>query len=158
MHVPKFHGKINDENKFELFKKDEKIYNIWMDGFKPGTQVSMVIKYDRVKRTRSIEANNYYWGVVMKYVTLGLGYEMHEKELVHEGLKMKFLSEERIIGLKMCPSTSNMASEDFWEYINIVVRYMATTFNIRIPEPNEIDDEENIVSLYDREKALGRRK
>ena len=140
MHVPKFHGKIDDSHELDLFQKDQGIFKVWMDSFKPGTFVSMVIKYDGVKKIRSYKANNYYWGVVIKYCCDGLGYELHEKDLVHEALKMKFLGSEQIIGLRISPSTSSLESKDFWNYIETIRTYMVSVFGIYIPDPNEIDD------------------
>lgn len=140
MHIPKFLARINDSHEPEIFERFKKSYQKRLNSFKPGTIVSIVIKRDSVKKIRSLKANNYYWGVVIVYCCDGLGYELHEKEMVHEALKMKFLSQEHIIGLPVPRSTATLESPEFWDYIETVRRYMVQTFGIYIPDPNEIDD------------------
>lgn len=140
MHTPKFLARINDQHEFEIFERFKKTYRTWLSGFKPDTIVSIVIKKDKVVKIRSLKANNYYWGVVIKYVADAFGYERHEYELVHEALKYKFLSREHIIGFPITQSTASMESPDFWDYIETVRRWMSSEFRVVIPDPNEIDN------------------
>lgn len=140
MHIPKFLAKINDRHEPEIFERFKHSYRLWLDGFKPETIVSVVIKIDKVVKIRSIEANNYYWAVVVKYVCDAFGYEAHEKDMVHEGLKFKFLTEEKIEGFPVTRSTARMESPEFWDYIDAVKRWIASEYNVYIPDPNEYDD------------------
>ena len=140
MHIPKFIAKIDDNHQYVVLEKYQKTFQQWLMGFKPGTFVSVVIKRDSVKRIRSLEANNYYWGVVIKYCCEAFGYELHEKEMVHEALKMKFLSQEHVIGLPISKSTTSLKSDEFWDYIETIRRWVSGTFGVYIPDPNEIDD------------------
>lgn len=138
MQTPKFLARINDQHEPEIFERFKKTYRMWLDGFKPGTVISIIIRRDSVKKIRSLRANNYYWGVVIRDCCEALGYEPHEKDMVHEAFKMKFLAQEQIIGLPIAPSTASLPSNQFWDYIETIRRYMSTTFGIYIPDPNEI--------------------
>lgn len=140
MHIPKFLARINDQHEPIIFERFKRTYSDWLSGFKPDTVVSIVIRRDSVKKIRSLKANNYYWGVVIRYSCESLGYEQHEANLVHEGFKMKFLSQEHIIGLPITRSTATMTSDEFWDYIEVVRRFMSQTFNCVIPDPNQIAD------------------
>lgn len=140
MHIPKFIAKIDDHHQYVVLQKYQKSFQQWLQGFKPGTFVSVVVKRDSVKRIRSLDANNYYWGVVVGYVREAFGYEKHEQEMVHEGLKMKFLSYEHVNGFPIPKSTASLKSNEFWDYIEAIRRWMVMEFNVKIPDPNEVDD------------------
>ncbi len=88
------------------------------------------------KRTRSMQANAYYWGVVLKILGDELGYTPDE---MHEAMKVKFRS-------RICPTTdltivasTKTDSPDFWVYVEDIRRWAATwpSGGIYIPDPNE---------------------
>lgn len=92
------------------------------------------------KARRSLAANAYYWGVVLKILGDELGYEPDE---MHEAMKLKFRS-------RVCPSTgltivksTRTGSPDFWEYVEQIRRWAATwpAGGIYIPDPNEVPAE-----------------
>ena len=140
MHIPKFLAKINSNHEPVIFERFKNSHRQWLSGFKPDTIVSVVIKKDSVVKIRSLEANNYYFGVVVKYVCQAFGYEPHEKDMVHEGLKFRFLTEEKVIGFPVTKSTAKMESPEFWDYIDTIKRWMSSEYNVYIPDPNEYDD------------------
>ena len=70
--------------------------------------------------------NNYYWKVVVKVFGDELGYTREE---MHEVLKNEFKIE----------STSKLTKDEFRDYIDRIIRWASTHFQIVLPDPDEED-------------------
>jgi hypothetical protein len=100
---------------------------------KPIFQVS-IMPY---KKSRSNPQNSYLWGVVYKTISNETGYTCDE---LHELFKSSFLPHKLItIGdksVKITPSTTELTTIEFEEFLELVKRYAAETIGIFIPDPN----------------------
>lgn len=93
----------------------------------------VTLEIKKVKQGRSLNQNSYYWGVVVPILASDLGYEVEE---MHEALKWKFLR----VNDKELPtvrSTAKLSKGEFVEYIDRIIRWAATEYQIIIPLPNE---------------------
>lgn len=93
------------------------------------------------RATRSLQANAYYWGVVVHELSEHTGYSPDE---MHDFLKAKFIPkrlavvkgnglicEERVIG----GSTAKMNTNEFYEYCASIKQWAAETLDVVIPDP-----------------------
>jgi hypothetical protein len=98
-------------------------------------KVKIIIKpFKAGDSIRSMDANAYYWGVVIEILRQEFGYE---KEEMHDALGLMF----RRDFTKAVPTiinTSTMSSADFWEYISRIRTWAAVDYNITIPDPNKV--------------------
>lgn len=101
-----------------------------------GKLVEVVVR--RRRSQRSIQANAYYWGVVIEILANHFGYEADE---MHEALKWQFLRRNEG-GLATVRSTAKMDSKEFAEYVDRVVRWAAQEHGCYIPGPNECEYQE----------------
>lgn len=111
------------------------------------------ILIERKHATRSVQANRYYWAVVVKAISEHTGYDANE---THEAMKALFLPKE----LAFCDgngviqgeiviggSTRKMNVNEFHEYVERVRRFAAEQLglNVQDPDPNWQDREEALV-------------
>lgn len=106
----------------------------------------------RCRNQRSLEANGYYWSVVVPYVAMGLleawGEEKDSWE-THEFLKDKFLSTPVInrktgeLKGKTVASSAALDTLEFYKYVESVIDFAARDLLVQIPAP---------ISKYFREK------
>lgn len=104
--------------------------------------------YEPSGKNRSLSQNKYYWGCVVQIISDELGYT---KDEVHEIIKHRFLSENRIIKGKtgevhvsLSKSTTELDTKQ-WEDLMSQIRIWASqTLGIYIMEPNEQINNENI--------------
>lgn len=93
------------------------------------------------RATRSLQANAYYWGVIVDVLSEYTGYTPDE---MHEFLKAKFIpkkvavqdgngeiQDEIVIG----GSTAKMNTNQFYEYCSGIKRWAAETLDCVIPDP-----------------------
>ena len=102
-------------------------------------RVQLTVKKER--KSRSDNQNRYYWGVVIPIVAEAQGYNQHseeDKEEVHEGLKIKFLSKKGPKGMVTVRSTTALSTVDFMNYIDMIIQWAAES-GTKIPLPNEVD-------------------
>lgn len=114
-------------------------------------EVEIVI--ERKHATRSVQANRYYWGVVLKAISEFTGYDANE---THEAMKALFLPKE----LTFCDgngevqgeiviggSTRKMNANEFYDYVERVRRFAAEKLSLNIPDPdpNWMDRQEELV-------------
>ena len=86
-------------------------------------------------RTRSIEQNAYWWGVVIPYIAEASGFTHDE---AHEALKAKFLGQDDLAtGLRKIGSTARLDTKAFTELIDQVRQWAQDFLNTHIPAPNE---------------------
>ena len=107
----------------------------YLNTFPLGAQVEILIQ--EPKTDRSTQQNKYYWAVVLKHISDYTGYEPEE---VHDEMKKmfnpvpsKFNPEETFGG-----STTRLTTGEFSDYIEKICMWAAVTFQIVIPEANEV--------------------
>lgn len=106
--------------------------------------LAVTIEVKVKKYRRSNEFNNYYWGVVVAMIVerlRGLGHDV-DRDLTHEFLKGRFLYSELTDPstgevLKIPKKTSELATEEFKDYLEHVKQFAAETLDLYIPDPNE---------------------
>jgi hypothetical protein len=139
--VPKIIAEVvNGSLKFDLKQKD--ILRRWLNNLN-GFKVELVIKKYRKKRT--IPQNSYYWGIVLDLISEASGYTTEE---LHELFKRLYLKKEIVIGGKVYEvsvSTKKLNTDQFEKYIEKIKRFAEIKLSLRIPNPNEIDYEEEFI-------------
>jgi deoxyxylulose-5-phosphate synthase len=106
-----------------------------------GKRVEVTIK--KYKDTRSNRANRYYWGVVIPSVFKAfaeIGIKLVNPEQGHEAMRIKFLMEEVQVGeesFRVPKSTSRMKTDEFANYIFVVVDYLREYYNFVVPEAKD---------------------
>ena len=106
--------------------------------------LAVTIEVKVKKYRRSNEFNNYYWGVVVAMIVerlRELGHDV-DRDLTHEFLKGRFLYSELTYPstgevLKIPRKTSELATEEFKDYLEHVKQFAAETLDLYIPDPNE---------------------
>jgi hypothetical protein len=106
--------------------------------------LAVTIEVKLKKRFRSDVQNAYYWGVVVAMISQRLRELGHDvdRDLTHEFLKGRFLYTEFTDPassevMKIPRKTSELATEEFIEYMEHVKQFAAETLDIYIPDPNE---------------------
>lgn len=108
----------------------------------PGKNV--VIKFERKGSKRSSPQNRYYWGVVIREITIRLrelGHQWLNDEDVHDMMKLKF-NHEQIVSeegevLELPKSTTALTKTQFAEYVDNIRMWAAGFLGIDIPDPNQ---------------------
>ena len=96
--------------------------------------VEIIIR--RAREQRSLDANAYYWKVIVPALSSHCGYRKHEAKEVHEALKKRFLREypERAAAL----TTKTLDAVEFGEYLDSCIQF-AVENGVVIPPPGELD-------------------
>lgn len=102
----------------------------------------VLITVTRKHATRSVQANRYYWGVVVELLSEHTGYTPEE---IHEVLKAKFIPKrlsvsdgngeikgEFVIG----GTTTSMNKLEFGEFITNIRQWAAEELDVIIPDPD----------------------
>jgi hypothetical protein len=130
MTTPRFLGTIEDGKP----RLDNRVkFLAYCAGFKNGTRIECVVK--KYRRTRSNEQNRYYWGVVIPLLANHFGYT---KDEMHDALKWEFLRKPESSPATV-RSTSSLTTVEFNEFVEAVVVWAATNYQVVIPDPNEAD-------------------
>lgn len=90
-----------------------------------GQEVEVIIRKPSLRR--SVQANKYYWSVVIPLLSEHCGYR---KDEMHEILKGKFLAEEG--------TTTALSKEQFAEYLEHCIQFGAE-LDVYIPEPERVE-------------------
>lgn len=80
------------------------------------------ITIEKERGTRTLRQNNYYWGIVLKYIAEYIG---EREEDLHEIFKAKFLKSRRQwrgAEMTILKSTSDLTSDEFGIYIDRVIQ------------------------------------
>ena len=86
------------------------------------------------RKPRSLQENNYYWGVVIPLLCDWSGFTAEE---MHDAIKNKFLFDfDKRHGLALIGSTSKLSTVEF-EKLMSEIRTWASEQGVFIPEPNE---------------------
>lgn len=110
------------------------------------------VTVEEQKATRTIEANAYYWGVVVEALSKATGYESEE---VHEflcgarwGWRDKRVPKKpsnphgvESVPLRTTTTDENgrravLSGSDFWEFIEFARRFAAERANVVVPDPD----------------------
>jgi len=113
--------------------KDQKGFLDYIKTFE-GKKVEILIT--KFKKSRSVQQNRYYWGVVIPILCDFTGYE---KEEMHEAIKLKFLYEERVVkGLKIptVRSTTDLSTIELMDLMRRIYRWAALELSVNIPDPD----------------------
>jgi hypothetical protein len=107
----------------------------------PGKNV--VIKFERKGSKRSLPQNNYYHGVVVQTVRLGLkeiGYSLSHEE-AHFFLKQKFnpieIPNKDGEAIEVPGSTTQLNKIEFGEFVERIAQWAAEYLSVVIPAPTE---------------------
>lgn len=107
-----------------------------------GQAVEVILR--PLKKTRSAQANRYYFGVVLALIAEETG---HHKDELHEFFKDEFLTPKVIrleddaggaIERKIHPSTTRLTTKEFTDYVERVREFALHRLNIVIPTPEEM--------------------
>jgi len=106
------------------------------------------VTMERKRRSRSIQQNRYYWGVVVEMIHRQLiddGWEA-SKEDVHEMLKAKYNIKElynETTGevMQTVRSTTDLSTTEFEAYNESCKRWAAETIGLVIPDPQQYEFE-----------------
>ena len=129
--IPILRGKVKD-GKLKLDAPQS--YLVELSGLE-GQRIELTIRKER--HSRSLNQNRYYWGVIIEILSDYFGYD---KEEMHEALKFKFLKKHEDTNLVTVGSTAKLSTIGFTEYIDNVIRWVATEYQIVIPDSNSISD------------------
>lgn len=99
---------------------------------------AVTLSLTRMQNRRSLQANRYYWGVVIHYLSEYTGYDAEE---MHEALAMKFLRIEDcpLTGAPRRARTPETNSAQFARYVDDCIRF-AAELGIVIPDANQAED------------------
>ena len=104
-----------------------------------GKQVRLEITGLSKKVERTLKQNNYYWGVVVKYISDEIG---DSKDDIHSVLRTMFLSVEKLINdvsFMFIKSTTDLDTKEFNDYVTECRNWASSFLNLYLPEPNEYD-------------------
>jgi hypothetical protein len=133
------YGSIDDKGALSIHNRQRLLE--WARQY-PGKKV--VIKFERKGSKRSSPQNRYYWGIVIKEITLRLrelGHQWITDEDVHDMMKLKF-NYEQIVSeqgevLELPKSTSTLTKTQFAEYVDNIRMWASGFLSISIPDPNQ---------------------
>jgi hypothetical protein len=101
-----------------------------------GQRIEVVLR--KQKSTRSINQNNYYWGVVLEL----LSDNGNTPDEWHEMCRQMFLKSFKTVNnkeIEFARSTTKLNTTEFEEYLEKIRRWAATELNCFIPLPNEVE-------------------
>lgn len=102
----------------------------------------VLITVTRKHATRSVQANRYYWGVVVDLLSDHTGYTPDE---IHEVLKAKFIPKKLAVSdgngeikgeFVIGGTTTEMNKLEFGEYITRIREWAAEELDVVIPDPD----------------------
>lgn len=102
-----------------------------------GKQVDITVK--RHRENRSLNQNNYYWGVVVPMVGEAIGET--DIEAVHEVLKLEhnyYIAKVGDREIRVPQSTAELSTDEFESYLERVRRWASEFLNLYVPLPNEV--------------------
>lgn len=134
------YGHIDDGGVLHIHNRDRLLQ--WASQY-PGKNV--VVKFDRKGSKRSSPQNRYYWGIVIKEITLRLrelGHTWMNDEETHQLMKLKFNYEQLISEhgevLELPKSTTSLTKTQFAEYVEKIRMWAADFLDIDIPDPGKV--------------------
>lgn len=100
----------------------------------PENLLGYKLQIQTIRRTRSLNENSYYWGVVVKMLADELGYLPEE---MHDALRIKFLTihTDKLPSIK---TTTKLTTSEFEEYLSKIRTWSSLELGVLIPMPNEV--------------------
>lgn len=99
----------------------------------------VIVSIEKQKKARTSQQNRYYFGIVLKVVSLKTGYTVEE---LHDVFKLKFNSTFKKLGSmeeRIPQSTASLKTDAFSEYIENIKRFAAEELDgIYIPDAGEV--------------------
>ena len=137
-----FYGKVDQDGTITLPKRIRKEVGKMF----AGKQIEVIFR--RKKKYRTTSQNAYYWSVVVplileEFVNLGNDLQVGNKEhteLVHGMLKGMFLQAKEVrdsegVLIKLPPTTRDLTTFEFMEYLEKVCQFAAERLQLVIPAP-----------------------
>lgn len=117
--------------------------NAFVKAAMKGSVVEIVLRKQR--KTRSAQANRYYWGVVIAEIAACAGYRKADAYQLHDALAFKFLAlpDCPITGSPRRQRTPETDTEEFGAYLEQVIQWAAETWGVVIPEAKAVDPPES---------------
>lgn len=119
----------------KLFIRNRRAFDVQVAFMQNGWQLELTLQ--RKRATRSIQANAYYWGVVLHLISDCTG---DTPDDLHDYFKRRFNpkplaiaqeGEDAVTG----GSTRDMNTNQFYEYIERIRQFAAEFLDINIPDP-----------------------
>lgn len=147
MIIPAFKGKVDDSGVLRMTKTAQ--FREWIADNLRGKEVQVVVKPK--KKLRSLNENNYYWGVVVQMLADHTGYTPNE---MHELCKVKFLPPKRIMlrngkndqHITIAMSTTELTTSQMENFLSEIRLWAVDFWNLKIPLPNEVDDGKDYIA------------
>lgn len=134
--IPKFYGTVKNGRFKFASQREQDNYSLYL-GTLDKCYVELVIK--KRKRTRTLNQNRYYWGVIVKLLSNHTGYSDDE---MHEALKSLFLSHPMQLAsrnISVNKSTASLSTKEFEDYMDQIRGWAQVELNCYIPLPNEVE-------------------
>lgn len=120
--------------------EQRKMFNGWVKSLHGPHRVSI----KKCRAVRSLNANAFYWGVILPAVANGLEEcwgERMETEEVHEWLKAKFNAKTvvnhhtgEVLDHRPC-STATLDVKEFSTYLDKVIKFAGEQLHVEVPTP-----------------------
>ena len=130
--IPVFFGTIKNS---KVILREPDLFNLHISRF-DGKDVEVIVRPARSKR--SLDANKFYWGIVVELAARHFGYTKAE---MHEIFKSMFNSEVihfQKKEVKIVKSTASLSVKRFSEYVDRCIRFCAEE-GIIIPASGEVE-------------------
>jgi hypothetical protein len=135
--------KLNGDAYVIYSASSQAVFNVYATKFGE-KQVKSVVSGLTAGKIRSVEQNNYYWGVVLEIIADDLGYiGPGEKEDLHNELRSMFLVRIGKLGEPYVESTTRIDTKLFERYLEAIRTFMLNKYQIRIPLPNEAESSDD---------------
>jgi hypothetical protein len=140
--IPIFDGQVTSEGKLTLDKNGK--FKDYLRGL-AGKRVQLTV--EKMKHSRTLQQNKYYWSVVVKLIAQHTG---HDPEQVHELLKQKFSPKwyfqetalsaamSKNIAQSIPTSTTRLDTLEFVEYTEKCRLWANEFLGLNIPLPGEV--------------------
>lgn len=115
---------------------------LMVENLKSWRDCEVTVRVEKAHALRSIEANRYYFGVVLEILSEHTGYTREE---LHEWAKAKFLPRELAIldgngnivdNLVIGGTTTSLNKVEFYEYVERVRTFALERLDLDIPPPD----------------------
>jgi len=128
--------------------KSQGSFNEYAKGFGKNQKVKVVVSGLTNIKIRSVEQNNYYWGIVLKILAEHFGYiGVDEKEELHDSLRTMFLVRTTKLGLKVVETTTKLSTELFERYLQAIRDWALHEHQCFIPKPNEVEESDDYTKI-----------
>lgn len=144
MPIPKFAGKVVNG---QIVLDEPKQFKVYLCGFKHEAPIEVIVR--KPSKKRSLNQNDYYWGVVVKILCEFTGNTLKDQ---HMDLRWRFLCRMDQKGRLYPESTTELSTVEYEEYLENIRRWASDPDDTEsphcyIPLPNEAHTEKVFVQL-----------